>query len=27
VLAACPESGWDAGKPALERLLSSVRGL
>jgi hypothetical protein len=27
VLAACPETGWDAGRPALERLLASVRGL
>jgi len=27
VLAACPESGWESGKPALERLVASVRGL
>jgi hypothetical protein len=27
ILAACPESGWAAGEPSLERLLRSVRPL
>lgn len=27
VLAACPDSGWEAGRPSLERLLASARGL